>query len=532
MKANESSQQFIKSVARGVFFYVIACGTIYNDWSIGRVYAGSGTSVPAQTKRGHTPSVDTDREDETVSSTGTVRPAPKLVRYDEAAPAPISAANYRDMSGKDCKALAALVPQRCEKWNNFRKHPFSSCREESLNSLMEARTALQLAELYENRANKTVAEIRKELIDKLQAPTDGRYGRTKGVGVEMSQLDAVKLADKVISEASTSQAAYAKCRDMAMKSAWGHNMVLAGVLSDRELKNGAGNTNRCTRFISDSVSKTPSYEDGVHNHMRNGQGPWRHYFNERRAKSQAQNWDLAVSFDKIPSNLPPGYRENGWDNAGYKLYSLDLHAKCSKGHDRTLAYGEGGTWLKHSAKNNWGKWLAGTVVVAAIACAIWCRKSKNNWWLIKRNNNNNNNNNTETNNVTNTETNNVTNTETNNVTNTETNDVTNTETNNVTNTETNDVTNTETNNVTNTETNNVTNTETNNVTNTETNNVTNTETNNVTSADAGRPDDEWGDNSGSNSGAGRNIAPGKSEAQRTLPSRPDTGRRPGPRPLN
>lgn len=264
--------------------------------------------------------------------------------------------------GKGCQALQTLKPQTCEGWSGYpSKQPFPSCRDEANSNLAKARAALTLAELYENRGKKTEEQIRAELVEKLQTDTE------KG-GVQLSQQDAVALADQLITNYKSSEQAYRECQDRAADSSWQYNMLLAGAVSTKEFNDQRADVQTCNQYIESATSKAPSYNDVLTEHVHNSQPKLQNYINNRKAKSQARNWDLGVAFDKINSNLPDGYRGQSWDVLGYKLYSIDLYNKCQGGGDRTRDYGEGGSKIKNFFKDHWGKLLVGGLAVLVGLC--------------------------------------------------------------------------------------------------------------------------------------------------------------------
>lgn len=366
---NQSVSGLLKFSARAMFFYVIACGVSFNEWSVQRLYAGSMGGP----KEGTMLIPGTPEYDAAYNSGAKRHSGPSTGVREVTAP-PVFIPPVRRM-GDGCEAVRRLAPRNCQGWNQYPNKPFDACRREALNDLKEARAAYELATIYELRGNQSAQEIEAKLIDKLSKPTG------KG-GVEMSQGEAIALARRMTSQYQSSQQAYAKCRDGSMDSAQKHNMILAGVISTEEFARRA-DVNTCNGYITAAVDQMPSYQDQLTTHQRNGQNPLRNYLNQRLAVSRAKNWKLGVAFENIPSDLPSGYRGNGWDNLGYKLYSLDLNERCSGGHDTTGAYVAEGKATGNVLTNNWGKILLGLGLVAVGLCLAkvlpFCKKKDKNW---------------------------------------------------------------------------------------------------------------------------------------------------------
>ncbi|HVJ65412.1 MAG TPA: hypothetical protein VM901_09165 [Bdellovibrionota bacterium] len=379
---------------RAASFYVLACGICFNGYTVPKVYAGgTDRNLPARDVYGAKakPTHVSSGAGATISSGGgATLPSSGGVKEDRPAAVAAPAPTYRDYIASGCSALRALSPRNCGTWgtppHEYPQEPYSSCRKEAMSNLKEARAALELAQLYENRGRKSDEEIKNLLIQRLQKNT------SRG-GVEVSTSDeAVRLAERMTREYKNANDAYGRCRDQSMSSAWKHNMILAGVMSKQEafgkpnMAAGRGTAvNTCTPYINAAVDQHPDYKDSLTGHFKNNQSGMQNYLNQREAKSRARNWNMAVAFDAIKSNLPDGYRGDGWDNLGYKLFSLDINAQCSTGYTQTHENATAGQKAAGFFRNNWGKLLVGGLVVLGVLCAThnlpfsFCKKDKKYW---------------------------------------------------------------------------------------------------------------------------------------------------------
>ena len=389
MQKRSSVLGYLKLGFRVASFYVLACGICFNGYTVPKVYAGESTNLPARDvyrAPANKPTHVSSGAGATISSGA----GASLPREDRAAPVAAPTPTYRDNLNGGCGALKALTPRNCGGWgtppHEYPQEPYSSCRKEAMSNLKEARAALELAQLYENRGRKSDEEIKNLLIQRLQKNT------SRG-GVEVSTSDeAVRLAERMTREYKNANDAYGRCRDQSMSSAWKHNMILAGVMSKQEafgkpnLAAGRGTeVNTCTPYINAAVDNHPGYKDSLTGHFKNNQSAMQNYLNQREAKARARNWNMAVAFDSIKSNLPDGYRGDGWDNLGYKLYSLDINAQCSTGYTQTHENATAGQKAAGFFRNNWGKLLVGGLVVLGVLCAThnlpfsFCKKDKKYW---------------------------------------------------------------------------------------------------------------------------------------------------------
>ncbi len=367
---NVSFKGLLKFGARVTFFYVMACGVCFNGWSVQRAYSGESVpSVPVgrdvyQDKK------HAEKETPVPSAGGTKIPSSGGVDNEDPGPSvPAPVADYRSKILDGCNALKNLTPQDCAKWGSkpheYPQEPYSSCRAEAMANLKEARAALELAKLYETRGKKTDDEIKKLLAERLKKTTQ------KG-GVEINtNAEAVSLAEKMVSEYRTSAAAYGRCREESMASAWKHNMILAGVLSKEEVIARGKSIATCGPYIKGAINEDPTYEDNLS----------RHFLNKQKSKSRAKDWKLGVAFNP---DEPREYRRDGSDNLEYKLYSLDVNAQCSKGYDRAAKAADGGDKVAGFFRNHWGKLLAGGLIILTILCLTlnlpfgFCKKKPSN----------------------------------------------------------------------------------------------------------------------------------------------------------
>jgi hypothetical protein len=354
--------------ARITFLFAFMCGLCFNEWAVQRVYAGEIIDI---------------------SSGGVSIPHAKPVAPPpQEAKAPQRPRPYTPPAlGGGCHTLSVFKPRDCKNWrtNNPKlSRAFSRCREEALSDLLQARAAQATGQLLMQRGNKISEGFREELIEVLHTKVLKDVNGSHRVEAPIGEKRANELADQMIREYQNAEKAFAACRKHSGDSAYKHNMVLAGVVSEYEFTHfRPGVSTTCGEKIRSSIQDPPSDNDHLTNHIRgisSGNKLIDTYKSKvRQAKGKAREWHKGASFWDIGANdgIPRDYSGKGWDNLGHKLYALDVYNECSKGEGSAQQHAEGASKVGGFIKNNWGKILAGTVIIGGLLCLVWfCRKKK------------------------------------------------------------------------------------------------------------------------------------------------------------